>query len=116
MPFTQLFYHLVWCTRYRHPLLTYETEQIIYEYLRINAVSLGAIVYALNGFENHVHVVASIPSKIAVSKFICQIKAVASSRFNQNYPNLPAFYWQAEYGAFTFDRKRLPNYVAYVQQ
>jgi hypothetical protein len=26
------------------------------------------------------------------------------------------FFWQREYGAFSFDGKRLPNYIAYVRQ
>ena len=25
-------------------------------------------------------------------------------------------YWQSEYGVFSFDRKRLPNYIQYVEQ
>jgi hypothetical protein len=58
--------------------------------------------------------VVSIPSKIAVSRFVGQIKAVSSTKFNKSQPDAPRFLWQNEYGAFTFDAKRLPNYTAYV--
>ncbi len=116
MPYTQLFYHLVWSTKYRQILLTPEVEPIIHKYLRVKAVRLGAVIYALNGVEDHVHLIASIPPKIAVATFVGQIKGVASSQFNKAYPELPEFYWQEEYGAFTFDGKRLPNYIGYVER
>ena len=60
--------------------------------------------------------VVAIPAKIAIAKFIGQIKAVASTKFNKSEPNAPPFFWQEEYGAFTFDHKRLPNYISYVER
>ena len=116
MPYCQLFYHLVWATKNREPLLTSEIEPVIYSYLRRKAVGLGATLHALNGTEDHVHMVVSIPPKIAVAKFIGQVKGVASTRFNKEHHEHPGFFWQAEYGAFTFDKRRLPNHVAYVNK
>ncbi len=116
MPFCQLFYHLVWGTKNRHPLLTPKVEPVIHDFLRTKATGLGATVFAVNGVEDHVHVVASIPAKIAVAKFIGQIKGVASTKFNKSGLGEQPFFWQEEYGAFSFDAKRLPNYVAYVKR
>jgi putative transposase len=76
----------------------------------------GSKCYAINGYQDHVHIVVSIPPKIAVSKFVGQIKAVASVKYNQSTPNGLPVYWQKEFGAFSFDRKRLPNFLAYVQR
>jgi len=115
MPYWQLFYHIVWSTKNREPLLTPEAEPIIYGYLRNKALGLEANVYAINGYRDHVHLVASIPPKIAVSKFVGQVKAVASVKYNQSRPGAAPFYWQEEFGAFSFDRKRLPYVAAYVE-
>lgn len=114
MPYWQLFYHIVWSTKNREPLLTPEVEPILYRFLRNKALGLGATIYALNGYFDHVHLVASIPPKISVSKFVGQIKAVASVKYNQSHPDAAPFYWQEEFGVFSFDRKRLPYVVAYV--
>lgn len=114
MPYWQLFYHLIWTTKKRQPLLTPQIEPIIYNYMRNKTHSLEATLHALGGVEDHVHMVVSIPPKIAVAKFIGQVKGVAATRFNKEHTQHPAFFWQAEYGAFSFDKKRLPNYVAYV--
>ena len=117
MPYCQLFYHLVWSTKNREPLLTSQVEPIIHNYVRTKAIGLGAIVFAINGIEDHVHIVASIPPRIAVATFIGQIKGVASTKFNKSYrDHHPPFFWQEEYGAFSFDGKRLPNYIAYVER
>jgi putative transposase len=116
MPFYQLFYHLVWSTKNRQPLLTGEVEPVIHNFLRTKAIGLGATVFALNGVKDHVHVVVSIPPKIAVARFVGQIKAVASTKFNKSQTSQPPFFWQEEYGVFSFDAKRLPNYIAYVDR
>lgn len=115
MPYHQLFYHLVWSTKNREPLLTPDIEPIVHDLLRSKAVGLGATVFALDGWVEHVHLVASIPPVIAVSKFIGQIKGATSTRFNKSKHGKVLF-WQDEYAAFTFDAKRLPNYIAYVQR
>ena len=116
MPYCQLFYHLVWSTKYRQPLLTHKIEEVIHNFLRTKAIGLGATVFALNGIEDHVHLVVSIPPTIAVAKFVGQVKAVASTKFNKAHPQSSPFFWQEEYGAFSFDAKRLPNYIAYVNR
>lgn len=114
MPYCQLFYHIVWSTKNRQPFLLGEVEAEIYGYLRSKAAGLEAKVFALNGITDHVHMVVSIPPKIAVATFIGQIKAVAATRFNKAHPDAPIA-WQNEYGVFSFDRKRLPNYIAYTE-
>ena len=116
MPYWQLFYHLVWSTKNRQPLLMPEVEPVIHGFLRAKAIGLGATVFALNGTADHVHMVAAIPPKIAVAKFVGQVKAVASTKFNKTeYGRIHPFFWQAEYGAFSFDRKRLPPVIDYVE-
>jgi REP element-mobilizing transposase RayT len=116
MPYWQLFYHIVWSTKDRMPLLTPEVEPIIYGFLRGKAIGLGATLFALNGIADHVHIVAAIPPKIAAAKFIGQVKAVASTKFNKSGQGAAPFFWQEEYGIFSFDGKRLPNYIAYVER
>jgi REP element-mobilizing transposase RayT len=116
MPYWQLFYHIVWATKNREPILAAHIEPIIYAYLRGKAINLGAVVFALDGWSDHVHMVVAIPPSIAVSKFIGQVKAVATTKFNKSgHPNAP-IYWQSEYAVFSFDKRRLPNFVSYVER
>ena len=67
MPYWQTFYHIVWATKNREPLITPDVEAMIYGLIRSKAIGLGGTVFALNGMSEHVHLVASIPPAIAVS-------------------------------------------------
>ena len=59
MPYWKLFYHAVWATRFRERVILPEIEPAIHDLLRSKAVGLGATVFALNGMEDHVHLVVS---------------------------------------------------------
>jgi putative transposase len=114
MPYCQLYYHFVWATRNREPVLTPQHEAIVYDLMRSKAYGLGGTVYALNGTDDHVHLIASVPPRLAVAQFIGQVKGVSSARFNKLSPS-SSFYWQEAYGVFTFDRKRLDPLIRYVE-
>jgi putative transposase len=116
VPYWRLYYHLVWSTKNRQPILTPSIEPIVYDLLRSKALNLDAIVYAIGGIEDHVHMVVTISPKIAVATFIGQVKAVASTKFNKSVHLETSLYWQQEYAAFSFDEKRLPHYFAYVER
>ncbi|MGD8245733.1 MAG: IS200/IS605 family transposase [Anaerolineae bacterium] len=116
MPYWQLFYHLIWSTKNRQPLLTSSVEKQIYGYLTGKATGLKGVVYAIGGTSDHVHLVVSIPPAVSVAKFVGQVKGVASTRFNKSGVSSTHFEWQSEYGAFSFDAKRLPNYIGYVER
>ena len=74
MPYWQLFYHLVWSTKNRQPFLTPSVEPIIFGFLRSKAIALGGVVFAINGMFDHVHMLVSIPPRIAVADFVGQVK------------------------------------------
>jgi len=109
MPYWQLLYHLVWSTKDRQPLLTPQVEKRIHGYLTSKAVGLKGVVHAIGGTIDHVDMVVAIPPAISVSKFVGQIKGAVSTRFNKLGISDVRFKWQDEYGAFSFDAKRLPN-------
>jgi putative transposase len=115
VPYWQLFYHLVWSTKDRKLFLTQEVEPLVHDVLRRKSRQLGATVFALNGVEDHVHLLVSIPPSLSVARFVGQVKAVASTLVNKARPE-DHFAWQAEYGAFSFDLKRLPHHIDYVER
>lgn len=115
MTYSQLYYHLVWSTRGQEPLLTAAVEPVVLEYIRWKAVGLGGAVFALNGVADHVHLVVSIPPQVSVASFVRQVRAAAAIKFNKRSPEEP-LHWAEDYGALTFDGKRLPYVIAYVER
>ena len=116
MPYCKLYYHLVWSTRARQPILTAPIEHMVYDLISSKAQNLGAHIHAIGGIEDHVHTVVEIPPKIAVATFVGQVKAVAATKFNKGRHSVGSLYWQKEYAAFSIDEKRLPNYIRYVER
>jgi putative transposase len=115
MPYWRLFYHAIWATWYREPLVSREVEPVVHDLLRGKAIGLGATVFALNGMEDHVHMVISVPPKLALSDFLGKVKGATSTNFNRMGLLDRPLKWQEEYAVLSFDTKRLPKYVAYVE-
>lgn len=114
MPYWRLFYHIVWATKHRQPLLIPEVETIIFPSIIHKAREMGAFVYALNGTVDHVHLVTAIPPRIGVGEFVGQVKGRATYVANHNFD--VDFGWQAGYGIHSFGEKHLPWVIDYVRR
>jgi putative transposase len=114
MPYWELFYHLVWATKNREPLVTPALEPELHGYLRGKGIELGGVVHAVGGIEDHVHVAVSIPPRIAVATFIGQLKGASSHWVSHLSAHGGPFDWQDGYGALSFGKRALPSVVRYV--
>jgi putative transposase len=116
MSYYKLFYHFVWATYGRYPLLVSATREAVYGTIINKAAKLGAYVHALDGIEDHVHLVVTVPPTIALSHFIGQIKGALSRMANaMSKENHEQFAWQDEFGVLSFAERDLPAVVRYVQ-
>ena len=115
MPYWRLFYHFTWGTRERLPLISPEWENSLHNVIAAKGKALGAFVYAVGGTDDHVHLVVSVPPKIALSTFIGHVKGNRSHFVNHELkPDVP-FAWQTTYGVVSFGGKRLDMVVQYVK-
>ncbi|PZO33561.1 MAG: IS200/IS605 family transposase [Shackletoniella antarctica] len=116
MSLWQLYYHLVWATKYREPMIDPSWEADLHCYMIGKANQWGCIVHAVNGTEDHVHVVVSIPPTLSVASFVKNIKGSSSHYRNQILlPGADQFRWQAGYGVFSLGSRQLSRAVAYVE-
>lgn len=114
MPYWQLYYHIVWTTKKRLPLITEALEPKLYQYLRRKAKEDDAILHAVGGIVEHVHMAVSIPPKIAVAKFVADIKGASSYWVTNVLKHDEFFAWQRGYGVLSFSKPALPSVVKYV--
>ncbi len=114
--YTELYYHLVWSTRRREPLIVPEIQSDLYRYIRAKCREIKVFVHALNGLTDHVHLVCTIPTSVTVAQVMQQVKG-ASSHFINHRPNSNGgLQWQPGYGALTFARRDLNMVVQYVER
>ncbi len=117
MPFWRCYYHVIWATKNRAPLITAQIEQIIYNTLRDKARELESPILSVNSVPDHIHVAASIPPKLAVAQWVKQMKGVSTREVNALFPDLETtFGWQQSYGVLTFGAKNLDFVVAYIER
>ena len=114
MSYWRLFYHAVWSTKNRLPLIESKWEEDIYGYLWGKATALECIPHAINGMADHIHVVLSIPPKLPIATTIGQLKGASSHRINEIFVGHQSFAWQAEYGVLSLSEKSLSTVVNYV--
>jgi REP element-mobilizing transposase RayT len=114
MALWRLYYHLVWATTERRPLITPDLEPDLYGYIIGKADALGCITHAIGGVEDHIHLIASIPPSLAISEFVQKIKGSSTHHLNQEKTR-PKFGWQRGYGVFSLGSKQLADAIAYVE-
>ena len=114
MPYSKLYYHFIWGTKHRLPLIESVIEPEIHRVIAAKVKEFGGFVYAIGGMEDHVHLAASVPPKIAPAKFIGDVKGNSSHFVNHVIKPNFEFYWQDEYGVLTFGEKNLPAVVRYI--
>jgi REP element-mobilizing transposase RayT len=115
MPFWRLYYHLTWATKNREHLIQPEVEGRLYGYIVNKAAELGVYVYAINGWHDHVHLVAAIPPKHAVADVVKRLKGVSSPDLNHAGGLDYQFAWQRGYGALTLGERQRPAAEEYVE-
>ncbi len=93
MAHSRLFYHIVWGTKNREPMITPDIEPLLFNLILSKAIGLGGYVYALNGTEDHVHLAAHIPRTISVAQYIGKVQGASSTRFNKMGISSNHFYW-----------------------
>ena len=111
-----LFLHLVWSTWDRQPLITPDIERRLHRNIESEARKMGCVVLAINGTEDHVHVLVQIPTTITIANLLKQIKGVSSHFVNETLRPATKFKWQGHYGAFTVSRWDVSKIKAYIKR
>ncbi|HTX89724.1 MAG TPA: IS200/IS605 family transposase [Anaerolineales bacterium] len=114
MSYWRLFYHAVWSTKYRQPLIDSSWEKDLYGYLWGKAIALECIPHAINGMPDHIHIVLSIPPKLAIATIIGKLKGASSHHINENFLG-DGFAWQDEYSIFSLSESALERAMGYVK-
>ncbi|MBI4670832.1 MAG: IS200/IS605 family transposase [Chloroflexi bacterium] len=113
MAYWRLFYHFVWTTKRRDPLLVPEIELRVHGVLRQEAKNLGARLAFVNGMPDHVHMLAAVPPTIALSDFVKQVKGASSRFVTVEFGS--AFDWQDSYAVFSVSDQETPRVKAYIE-
>jgi putative transposase len=116
MPYSRLFYHFVWATKERLPLITESNRERLYAIIAARVKESRGMLYVINGMADHVHLVVALPPSGSLSTFVGQVKGSSSHLGSRLEVGSTLFAWQAEYGVVSVSETHLPTVVRYVQQ
>jgi len=69
----------------------------------------------INGVEDHVHRLISLPADVAVSECLRIVKTNSSRWVHQKFPGHRRFEWQTGYGAFSVSSSNEKQVIKYIQ-
>jgi putative transposase len=99
--FVSNYYHCVFSTKERRKLITPELEERLWPFLGGIARTHKMKALAIGGVEDHVHLLLSLPSTLAIAKAIQFIKGESSKWVHDTFAEHQKFAWQEGYGAFS---------------
>jgi REP element-mobilizing transposase RayT len=106
-------FHCVFSTKERRPTIVPEVQDRLWAYLGGIAREHNMKALAVGGMEDHVHVLLSLPSSLAIAKAMREIKS-GSSRWMHEPGELPSFAWQEGYAAFSIGVTQLESTLGYI--
>jgi putative transposase len=113
-----LHFHLVWCPKYRYPVLVGKVATRLKQLLAEKAKELEAEIESLEIMPDHVHLFVSVPPIYAPAQIAFQFKGFTSRILRQEFPylktRLPSLWSRSYYvgsaGSVTADTIR--RYIA----
>lgn len=114
--FTQLTYHVVFATKFRHKTITPSLQHKLYEYIGGIIRARNASLIEVGGVSDHIHLLTRLSPKIAVADVIRDIKAISSKWMNESDLVPKKFEWQIGYGAFTVSYSKIESVEQYIQK
>ena len=113
--FSKLLIHIVFTTKSRAPLISREFRDELYAYIGGIVMRQNAVLLAVGGMPDHVHLLVSIRPSLAVAKLVQLVKANTSKWLNERPDPGETFAWQEGYGAFSVSESMMPKVVAYIR-
>jgi putative transposase len=107
-------YPVVFSTKERRRTINADLQARLWPYLGGIARENDMKALAVGGVEDHVHLLLSLPSTLAVAKAMQLIKGGSSKWIHDEFPALLEFAWQEGYGAFSIGISQIDDTKRYI--
>ena len=107
--------HCIFSTKGRRPCIAPDFRARLWAYMGGIARQNKVKATAVNGTDNHAHVLLSLPATIPVAKAVQLVKGGSSQWVHETFPARSDFDWQDGYGAFSVSPSRLGAAMRYIE-
>ena len=106
--------HITFSTKNREHLIQASIENDLHAYLGGICNKLECFTVKIGGYTDHIHILCLLSKKIALMKFIEQLKSHSSKWMKLRNESLNNFYWQDGYGAFSINPTEVETVIKYI--
>jgi REP element-mobilizing transposase RayT len=114
MSYTSAYFHCVFGTKERRPVITGDLQERLWPFLGGIARQNKMKPLAIGGVADHVHLLLSLPATLSMAKAMQLIKGASSKWVHENFPEQRLFAWQEKYGAFSVSMSQLDHITSYI--
>ena len=112
--FTNLLVHLVFSTKDRRPSIDAQLKPTLFPYMGGIVREMKGKALAVNGTENHVHILAKLPSTLSIAEVVRVLKTNSSRWVHEKGYAGHGFAWQVGYGAFSVSQSNVESVIRYI--
>lgn len=114
--YSKLYVHVVFAVKGRESLVGKNWKEKLYKYICGIVNNNQQKVYAINGVQDHIHILLSVKPNILLSDLIRDIKANSTRWINENKFVKGKFHWQEGFGAFSVSQSQIDKVIKYIDE
>jgi putative transposase len=84
----QCAYHVVWCTKYRRPVLREAIQERLRHVVAETIQDSGAWLVELESMPDHVHLLVEVDPQLGIHRLVKAVKGRSSRLLRQEFPEL----------------------------
>lgn len=88
-------YHIIWCPKFRYPVLKGGADERLKQILSEICTRYGYVIKALEVMPDHIHIFVDCPQTVAPCDIARTLKSISAVRMFEAYPSLKKFYARA---------------------
>lgn len=112
--FHQLYYHFIWTTQSREPLIERAWRPQLLEIINEEVRNRGGFPLRHNAMPDHAHLLCRLSPTIVIADFVGQVKGATSFRINKEIRPKFRLQWQEGYGVLTLRKDELARVSRYI--
>ena len=113
--YTQITIQVVFAVKHRECVLRKQWRDEIYKYITGIFTNKNHKLLAINGVDDHVHILFGLNPSVALSDIVRDVKNNSSKFINEKKWMKGHFEWQAGYGGFSYSRSQRPGIINYIE-
>ncbi|MBU4445776.1 MAG: IS200/IS605 family transposase [Candidatus Marinimicrobia bacterium] len=111
----KIWLHAIWATHKREKLIHPSIRSQIFDHIRGYCSENEVFIRIINGISDHVHILMSLPPKLAPATAINLIKGESSNWINKENLLKVKFSWQEGYSIFSVSESHVLKVVKYIK-